>query len=62
MTPYLHYLRNRPLEFCLTVRFFGGCLVIHRPNCVKLNLDLENLDFASVVSRLARVAQELEAL
>jgi len=28
--------------------------LIHRPNCVMLNLDLENLDFASVASRLAR--------
>ena len=32
-------------------RLFGGCSVIHRPNCVMLNLNLDYLDFALVVSR-----------
>jgi hypothetical protein len=40
--PYLHLLRNQLLHSALS----GSCSVIHRPSCVKLKLNLENLDFA----------------
>ena len=40
---------------CWSFGSFGSCLVIHRPNCVMLKLTLENLNFAPLVSRLARV-------
>src|SRR5690348_4781072 len=44
-----------PVTNCWSSGSFGSCSVIHRPNCVMLKLTLENLNFAPLVSRLARM-------